>query len=363
MPPAASELTAWGFSRWGPHRLTVREQARQGLEAEVLRRGGELHSVVGTPAETLVAHARAIGAARVFCEAIAAPEELAEVASLREAGLTVCERWQSSLLEPAELPFAVADLPGVFTAFRVLVERAGVVPHAPRLAPRSFPPSAAGTAHPPWVAAAATAPADAASFPFNEPEYQGSEAAGLAHLERYFGSTAPQTYKSTRNGLIGTRYSTKLSPWLANGALSARTVFQYLKMHEHGARLFRARGLCAEPPSHDPAAFARWCAGKTGHAFVDAGMRELAATGYLSNRMRQVVASYMVHDLACDWRAGAAWFEARLIDFDVCSNQGNWLYAAGRGADPRPRRWFDPDGVYRRLWRDPLAGEPENGRV
>jgi deoxyribodipyrimidine photo-lyase len=400
MPPAASELTAWGFSRWGPHRLTVREQARQGLEAEVLRRGGELHSVVGTPAETLVAHARAIGAARVFCEAIAAPEELAEVASLREAGLAVCERWQSSLLEPAELPFAVADLPGVFTAFRVLVERAGVVPHAPRLAPRSFPPSAAGTAHPPWVAAAATAPADAASFPFNEPEYQGSEAAGLAHLERYFGSTAPQTYKSTRNGLIGTRYSTKLSPWLANGALSARTVFQYLKMHEaargandstywigfellwrdffrlwsmkHGARLFRARGLCAEPPSHDPAAFARWCAGKTGHAFVDAGMRELAATGYLSNRMRQVVASYMVHDLACDWRAGAAWFEARLIDFDVCSNQGNWLYAAGRGADPRPRRWFDPDkqarehdpdGVYRRLWRDPLAGEPENGRV
>jgi deoxyribodipyrimidine photo-lyase len=63
-------------------------------------------------------------------------------------------------------------------------------------------------------------------------------------------------------------------------------------------------------------------------------MRELAATGYLSNRLRQLVASYLIHDLGCDWRAGAAWFEAQLIDYDVCSNQGNWLYIAGRGTDP-----------------------------
>jgi deoxyribodipyrimidine photo-lyase len=88
-------------------------------------------------------------------------------------------------------------------------------------------------------------------------------------------------------------------------------------------------------------------------------MRELAATGWLSNRMRQIVASYLIHDLACDWRAGAAWFEHCLIDFDVCSNQGNWLYVAGRGTDPRGGRRFntdkqtrehDPDGAYRRLW-------------
>jgi deoxyribodipyrimidine photo-lyase len=93
---------------------------------------------------------------------------------------------------------------------------------------------------------------------------------------------------------------------------------------------------------------------------VDAGMHELAATGYLSNRLRQIVASYLIHDLACDWRAGAAWFEAQLIDFDVYSNQGNWLYIAGRGTDPRGGRRFnpqkqahdyDPDGHYRALWR------------
>ena len=91
-------------------------------------------------------------------------------------------------------------------------------------------------------------------------------------------------------------------------------------------------------------------------------MRELAATGYLSNRLRQVAASYLIHDLACDWRAGAAWFEAQLLDYDVYSNQGNWLYIAGRGTDPRGGRSFDPikqaatydpDGAYQRLWGSP----------
>ena len=91
-------------------------------------------------------------------------------------------------------------------------------------------------------------------------------------------------------------------------------------------------------------------------------MHELAATGYLSNRLRQIVASYLVHDLACDWRAGAAWFESQLVDFDVCSNQGNWLYLAGRGTDPRNGRRFNPqkqaqdydaDGRYRLLWQMP----------
>ena len=88
-------------------------------------------------------------------------------------------------------------------------------------------------------------------------------------------------------------------------------------------------------------------------------MRELKATGYLSNRLRQVVASYLIHDLHGDWRAGAAWFESQLLDFDIYSNQGNWLYIAGRGTDPRGGRRFnpqkqtqdhDPQGHYRALW-------------
>jgi deoxyribodipyrimidine photo-lyase len=94
-------------------------------------------------------------------------------------------------------------------------------------------------------------------------------------------------------------------------------------------------------------------------------MRELAATGWMSNRGRQNVASYLVHDLGLDWQMGAWWFEALLLDYDVASNWGNWQYAAGVGLDPRSqgsgqRRFnpakqasqYDPDGTYVRLWAD-----------
>ena len=141
-----------------------------------------------------------------------------------------------------------------------------------------------------------------------------------------------------------------------------RDYFRLLQ-RKYGRRLFNGSGLKgnASPP-HDAAAFDRWRSGQTGHALIDAGMRELAATGYISNRMRQIVASYLIHELGCDWRAGAAWFESCLIDFDVCSNQGNWLYIAGFGTDPRGGRRFNPnkqaaehdaDGHYRALWSTP----------
>ena len=99
--------------------------------------------------------------------------------------------------------------------------------------------------------------------------------------------------------------------------------------------------------------------GECGEPFIDAGMRELRHTGYLSNRLRQVVASYLIHNLKLDWRAGAAWFEAQLIDYDVYSNQGNWLYIAGLGTDPRGGRAMriekqtlehDRDETYRQKW-------------
>ena len=88
-------------------------------------------------------------------------------------------------------------------------------------------------------------------------------------------------------------------------------------------------------------------------------MRELAATGYLSNRLRQVVASSLIHDLRSKKQKNTTRFESQLVDYDVYSNQANWLYIAGRGTDPRGGRRFNPikqaqdhdaDGSYRRLW-------------
>ena len=95
--------------------------------------------------------------------------------------------------------------------------------------------------------------------------------------------------------------------------------------------------------NHDEINFNNWTQGKTDNHFINAAMIELKETGFLSNRMRQIVASYLIYELDCDWRAGAAWFESQLIDYDVYSNQGNWAYIAGLGTDPRGGRIFNVD--------------------
>jgi deoxyribodipyrimidine photo-lyase len=110
-----------------------------------------------------------------------------------------------------------------------------------------------------------------------------------------------------------------------------------------------------------------WRAGQTGFAFVDAGMRELAETGWMHNRARMVCASFLVKHLHLDWRAGEAWFAERLVDYDPAQNEGNWQWVAGIGIDAQPwfrvlnperqRERFDPDGSYCARWAD--GGYPE----
>lgn len=106
--------------------------------------------------------------------------------------------------------------------------------------------------------------------------------------------------------------------------------------------------------------FERWRAGTTGFPFVDAGMRELAATGWMHNRARMVTASFLVKHLHIDWRHGESWFAGTLADYDPAQNEGNWQWVAGTGIDAQPwfrilnperqRERFDPDGAYCRRW-------------
>jgi deoxyribodipyrimidine photo-lyase len=389
--------TTWGFPRVGEQRRAWQTATLADLRAQLEARGSGLVELRGAPADVLPDLARQLDAQTVYCEAIEAPEEQDAIAALRAAGLDVRTQWQSSMLVPGSLPFAVGKLPDVFTAFRSVVEKAGIVPAAPVPVPARIPllPSSAASLCMDQVGTGNAAVPEAqdprSSFPTWLPEFTGGETAAHAHLQRYFAKGLAQSYKLTRNGLAGTDYSSKFSPWLATGALSARVAYAALKACEreqgandstywlwfelmwrdyfrflhlkYGRKLYRGRGLQeASVPAHNAQGFRRWCEGRTGEPFIDAGMRELAATGYLSNRMRQNVASYLVHDLRGDWRAGAAWFESRLIDYDVYSNQGNWLYVAGRGTDPRGSRRFDPGkqardydphGQYRKLWDKP----------
>ena len=107
-------------------------------------------------------------------------------------------------------------------------------------------------------------------------------------------------------------------------------------------------------------AFERWKEGRTGYPIVDAGMRELSATGYMHNRVRMVTASFLTKHLLIDWRWGEAWFARKLLDFDLASNNGGWQWAAGSGTDAAPyfrifnptaqQEKFDKDFRYIRRW-------------
>jgi deoxyribodipyrimidine photo-lyase len=122
-------------------------------------------------------------------------------------------------------------------------------------------------------------------------------------------------------------------------------------------------------PRWDPPGerFERWRTGETGFPFVDAGMRELAATGWMHNRARMTAASFLVKHLHVDWRLGEAWFAERLVDYDPAQNEGNWQWVAGTGIDAQPwfrmlspirqRERFDPDGAYVGRWEN--GGYPE----
>ena len=421
-PPAIKSL--WGFDRVGAHRLNWQTRAVADMAQRLALAGVPLLHTTGLAVQVLPHLAQQLGITHIVCEAIAAPDELQEVAALEAAGLTVHSLWQSSLLNPPDLPFQVENLPAVFSDFRKAVEQAGVCPPAPL--PVCMPAPIAGDllariwalkrtqavavtdAHAHFNEESEVAGASRldtrSAFPYSAAPLGGGERAARAHVQQYLARQLPHTYKATRNGLMGVDYSSKWSPWLATGALSPRWAYAQLQQFEaaHGASdssywlwfellwrdyfrflhlqhasspaklrwLYRYQGLLADAaalPLHDDRPLLpqhknrlqQWIQGNTGQPLVDAGMRELAATGYLSNRMRQIVASYWVHDLQGDWRIGAAWFESQLLDYDVYSNQGNWLYISGRGTDPRGGRRFnpmkqtqdhDPEGHYQRLW-------------
>ncbi|WP_346837802.1 DASH family cryptochrome [Microbulbifer sp. SAOS-129_SWC] len=306
---------------------------------------------------------------------------------LRDVRLHEC--YDQFLLHPDDMPFtSLEDLPQVFTAFRQRCEGHIAVraqlPNPPCRRPGNLIECDSRIPDMETLGLEPFERDPRSVFPF-----VGGSNAARARVHQYFWRTLGLTrYKHTRNGLLGRDYSSKLSPWLANGSLSPRHVYWKVKAFErdvianedtywlifellwrdffkyislqHGDRIFHASGLSTRPHHgrHDPEVLQQWIEGRTQYDFVNANMREIAATGWMSNRGRQNVASYWCKEMGQDWRIGAAWFESLLIDHDVHSNTGNWLYQCGAGNDPRDRRFdieaqaarYDADGRYRRQW-------------
>lgn len=298
-----------------------------------------------------------------------------------------------TLFHDHDLPFAPERMPKVYSDFRKAVERGVPVRGEWELgagvpAPSGAVSRLAGT--PRWEFRPEgidrdDPPDERAAFFFD-----GGEQAAWRRLSYYFWeSTGLWRYKQTRNGLVGPDYSSKFSPWLAHGVLSPRSIHREVRRFEtdrgrnqstywlifeliwrdyfhflarrYAPDIFLPHGPMrrAVPWRRDRETFLKWVRGATGEPFIDANMRELAATGYMSNRGRQNVASYLAHHLAIDWTWGAQYFESVLLDYDPANNWGNWSYVAGVGTDPRRDRVFnprvqaetyDPAGEYVSLW-------------
>lgn len=298
-----------------------------------------------------------------------------------------------------DLPFSCESLPDIYTQFRKSVESKSLIRNCIK-----FPTSLGPT---PNVVDWGSVPELSLLGLQTEKvskgmSFAGGETAALSRVQEYFWKKdLLRTYKVTRNGMLGPDYSTKFSIWLASGCLSPRFIYEEVKRYEktresndstywvlfeliwrdyfrflsikQGNSLFHAGGprKIQANWSQDQALFDLWKNGCTGYPLIDANMKELLSTGFMSNRGRQIVCSFLVRDMGIDWRMGAEWFETCLLDYDPCSNYGNWTYGAGVGNDPREDRYFsipkqahnyDPEGEFVAFWLPQLRALPKERR-
>lgn len=366
------------------------------LSAAIAARGSRLALAHGDPADLVPRAARAVNADAVYWNdeyepAARARDERVE-AALAAAGVRV-KRFHDRLLVPPGFVKTAAGTPyTVYTPFRKACEALPLAePHArvEKLGAHDLPSPRLATlerlgfaepASAPWPAGESHAHQRLQRFLGGTGREPG---AGLARYatERDFPAvpTTSQLSADLKFGTIGVRR-------VAHGALAAaardgklgehaakfvqelrwRDFYAHVLWHfahvEHGA--FRPEYDRLEWSGTD-AEFAAWTAGRTGYPIVDAGMRELAATGLMHNRVRMIVASFLTKDLLLDWRRGERWFMTHLVDGDLASNNGGWQWTAGTGTDAAPSfrifnpvtqgTRFDPVGAYVRRWCPELS--------
>jgi deoxyribodipyrimidine photo-lyase len=365
------------------------------LGASLAARGHRLLVRRGDPRALVPAVARELSATEVGWNRDTSPyarrRDAAVAAALAKAGVAVRESKDRVVFEAGELRTGAGGTYQVFTPFQ----------NAWRARLAEAPPGEARALRLPPPLAAAAAGCSLGALPAFDagPELPGAgEEAAHRRLARFAGG-AIGDYAEARDlpALDGT---SRLSPHLRFGTLSVRACVAaareaalaeprlragaqkwldeliwrdfyagILESHPHVlARAFRPE-FEAVRWNDDAAGFAAWCAGRTGYPLVDAGMRQLAQTGWMHNRARMVTASFLAKDLLIDWRRGERWFAEQLVDGDPASNNGGWQWSASTGTDAQPYfrifsptaqgERFDPQGAYVRRWIPELRDLPE----
>ncbi|MBM7647645.1 deoxyribodipyrimidine photo-lyase [Bacillus ectoiniformans] len=217
-----------------------------------------------------------------------------------------------------------------------------------------------------------------------------SEEAAIKKLEAF--ANKKLIHYKERSDFPAKEFHSSLSPYIASGLLSVRTIYHYLVAHDIYAEAFVRQLVwrdfswhllfhypeAAEQPwnnkfesfawNNDIDLLQQWKEGKTGYPIVDAGMRELWETGFMHNRVRMITASFLTKHLLIHWRNGAEWFMDTLVDADLANNQMSWQWVAGSGADAAPyfrifnptlqSKKFDEEGVYLKKWLPELRQLP-----
>lgn len=382
------EAAAW----WLHHSLAA-------LAAELAKRGSPLVLRRGSAATLLPELVRETKAERVVCsrryEPAAAAVESAAGRALAAAGIAF-ERFESSLLfAPESLRTGGGGAYQVYTPFARACRKLPA-PAKPKSAPKTLaaPAIAPTTLRLEELALLPTRDWAARFIEVGRPGEVGAKAALARFLD---GAIASYAAGRDRPAEVGT---SRLSPHLHIGSLSPRRVWHAVGdaldaralTSVDDAEKFRAELLWREFAHHvlvhwpssdreplrpayaafpwrdDPKALAAWRRGRTGYPLVDAGMRELWTTGWMHNRVRMVVASFLVKHLLLPWQEGTRWFWNTLVDADLANNSLGWQWAAGCGADAAPyfrifnptlqARKFDPEGAYVRRWVPELAELP-----
>lgn len=365
------------------------ERSLSALDDSLAERGSGLSRLTGPAARALPALAALHSATLITCSRDWSPEGMAEESALRAAltgsGIELFLGDGQLLVEPDRVRTAGGTPYSVFTPFS-RAWAAAWRPTAPLPAPARIPRAASsrdgGTAGPVADPAAA---ATAGSLPGNlEAWWTPGELGAHLRLEA-FSAACVRDYDRDRDtpGLSGT---SGLSAHLAFGEVSPRQVvsavlanspedvawpfirqlawreFSYQVLHAHPATQSEPLKpqYAAFPWRDDARGTQAWLDGRTGFPLVDAGMRQLAETGWMHNRVRLVAASFLVKDLLVPWQTGEAAFRDRLIDYDPAANAFNWQWVAGSGADAAPyfrifnpatqAKRFDPLGGYVRRW-------------